>query len=232
MGLGAYFLLVGALTVSLTDFLESNPVFADLAAAAGFPELASVEGFAASIFALLPVPLGAYVAGRLATTAAAESEGRLTPVLALPVARLRWLRTEVAVTAGAGTLLAVVAGAAFWAGALLVGAPLSLAGAVAGALNTMPVTLLCLGAAVLALGWRPGAVLPIGVLPAVGGYVLQVLAQSLSWPQQVLELAPTSHVAQVPATAPDWAGAAGLLAVAAGLAVLGGAAFRHRDLRG
>lgn len=85
--LGAYFLLVGMLAVSMTDFLAANPTFAEAAAAAGFAELAAVEGYAAALLGLLPVPVGVFPATRLAAAAGDERDGRLTLLLAAPVSR-------------------------------------------------------------------------------------------------------------------------------------------------
>ncbi|MEU6075974.1 hypothetical protein [Micromonospora sp. NPDC047074] len=59
-GVGAYFLLIGLLAVSMTDFLADNPQFADLAAQAGFAGLGSVEGYVAAMFALLAIPAGIF----------------------------------------------------------------------------------------------------------------------------------------------------------------------------
>ena len=44
-GAAAYFLLIGLLATSMTDFLRDNPAFADLAAQAGFAQLGSVDGY-------------------------------------------------------------------------------------------------------------------------------------------------------------------------------------------
>jgi energy-coupling factor transporter ATP-binding protein EcfA2 len=57
-GLCAYFLIIGLVARSLTEFLIANPRFADLAAQAGFAGLATVQGYAAALFALLAIPLG------------------------------------------------------------------------------------------------------------------------------------------------------------------------------
>ncbi|RQX08163.1 hypothetical protein [Micromonospora inaquosa] len=43
-GIGAYFLLPGLIAQSMTEFLTGNPQFAAMAAQAGFPALATVEG--------------------------------------------------------------------------------------------------------------------------------------------------------------------------------------------
>jgi ABC-2 type transport system permease protein len=80
-------------------------------------------------------------------------------------------------------------------------------------------------------GWTPSAFIPIGGLPAAGGFLIQALAQSFGWPAWVRQLFPFSHVAAVPAQPPDWPGALGILAVSATLAAVGIAGYLHRDLR-
>ncbi|MEW2385528.1 hypothetical protein AB0873_26040 [Micromonospora sp. NPDC047707] len=231
-GVGAYFLLIGVVATSMTRFLTDNPRFADLAAQAGFSGLGSVRGYVATLFALLAVPVGAFAAVRLAAFAAAEVERRLTPLYALPVTRLRVLGAEVATVLAGSVVLLAVAAATTWAGAAVVDADLPPGAALAGTLNVLPVVLLCLGAAVLAVGWAPRAVAALGALPAAGGFLLQVVADSVDGPAWVADLSPFAHLAAVPATGPNWPAAltmAGLALVAAGV---GAAGLRRRDLRG
>ncbi len=232
VGVGAYFLLIGGLAKTLTTFIAGNPRYADAAAQAGFQGLGTVDGYVAALLVLLALPLGIYAASRIGLDATDESEGRLAMLLALPVSRLRWAAVEAGVTVVACAVLAAVAGLALWAGTLLVHAPLGTRPALLGALNLLPVGLLCLGAALLALGWAPRLVVPVGALPAVGGFLLLVLADSLHWPARVRELSPFAHVAAVPSVDPDVHGAVGLLGLAVLLAVLGGIGYRRRDLRG
>ena len=104
--------------------------------------------------------------------------------------------------------------------------------ALAGALAVLPVGLLCLGAALAALGWAPAAVLAIGVTPAVGGYLLLVFADTFGWPDAVRWFSPFAHLNAVPAEPWNAAGAAGMLAVAALLALAGCLRYAHRDLAG
>lgn len=85
LGIGAYLLLIGLLAVSLTGFLAANPQFADLAARAGFARLDTVEGYVATMFALIAMPIGGFVAARIAAVAADESERRLALLCAGPV---------------------------------------------------------------------------------------------------------------------------------------------------
>jgi ABC-2 type transport system permease protein len=232
IGVGLYFLLIGLLAKTMIDFLRDNPAFAELASAAGFSRLASVQGYVAALFSLLAIPVGAFAASRLAATAADETAGRLALLLSLPVARARWAATEAAATAVSCAVLAAVAGLTTWAGARAVGADLGVGEALAGALSVVPVALLCLGAALVALGWIPHAVLPLGVLPAAGGYLLLLFAESFRWPGWVRGLSPFDHLAAVPAERMDVGGALGMVAVALLLAVLGLAGYGRRDLRG
>lgn len=231
-GVGAYFLLIGLLTVSMTGFLADNPRFADLAGQAGFGGLGSVEGYAAALFMLLAVPVGVFTAVRVAAVAADETDRRLTLLHAQPITRIRLLTVETAVTACGAVALAAVAGLATWAGATAVNAPLGLGAALAGAVNVLPVALLCLGAAVLALGWFPRMVAFVGALPAAGGFLLHVIADSTGAPAWLGRLSPFAHLAPVPELPPDWPATITMLVVAGTLTVLGVVGYQRRDLRG
>ena len=100
------------------------------------------------------------------------------------------------------------------------------------AVSVVPIALLCLGAALAALGWVPQAVLAVGILPAAGGYLLLVLADSFRWPAWVGGFSPFDHLAAVPAEPLDVPGAVGMVVIALLLAVLGLVGYARRDLRG
>jgi ABC-2 type transport system permease protein len=232
MAVGAYFLLIGLLAVSLTEFLEANPRFAELAAAAGFTSLATVQGYVASLLLLLPVPLGLFATTRVADLAQDEAAGRIPLLLSRPVGRICWAAQHVAVIAAVCLGIAVLTGSAAWLGTRAVGSELTFGQAVAGALNVVVVAWLSLAAAVLALGWAPRAVTLIGSIPVVGGFVLWVLADTLGWPDWVSRLSPFTHVARVPAETVGWPAQGGMLAVVAMLLSIGVVGFARRDLRG
>jgi ABC-2 type transport system permease protein len=176
--------------------------------------------------------LGIFAASRLSHDAADESDGRLAAVFSRPLPRSRWALVQIAVTVAAVLGLAMAAGIAAATGTAFAGANLRLTEALAGALNVVPVAALCLGAAQVAIGWVPQAVLALGALPAVGGFLLTVLVDTFDWPNWLAQLSPFAHLASVPATAPDWAGMAGMLGVSALLAGFGIAGFVRRDIRG
>ncbi|SNY77820.1 ABC-2 type transport system permease protein [Nocardia amikacinitolerans] len=232
VGIAAYFLLVGALISSILEFFAENPRFAELAATAGFGGLDTATGFAAAMFALLAIPAGLYAATRITTFAADETARRWTALHALPLTRARSAGTEIAVTAAGLAVLLLAAAVAMWVGAVLTGAPLSLPEAIAGAANVAPLALLALGAAALALGWFPSAVGPIGAVPVVGGFLLDILAQSTGAPSWAREISPFAHLAAVPDTAPDWTANLTFAAIAIATTTIGLYGYTRRDLRG
>ncbi|MBM7494209.1 putative exporter of polyketide antibiotics [Micromonospora luteifusca] len=167
---------------------------------------------------------------RLAAIAADENAQRLTLLLAAPVTRAQLLAHEAAVAGCAALVLITVAGIAMWAGTATVHAGLGAGDALAGAWNVVPVMLLCLAAAVLALGWAPRAVAAIGALPAAGGFMWQVVADSVDAPSWIRALSPFAHLAAVPAAAPAWVSASLMAGIAAAGVVVGTVGYRRRDL--
>ena len=155
----------------------------------------------------------------------------MTPLFVQPVTRPRLAGAEAAATAGAAALLTLVAAAATWAGTATVGAGLAPPDALAGAVNVLPIPLLSLGASILALGLTPRAVGLVGSLPAAGGFLWLVIADSVHAPGWITGMSPFAHLATVPAEPPDWPGVVGMLAVAAVLTAVGLWAYRSRDLR-
>ncbi|MGA6205500.1 polyketide antibiotic transporter [Nocardia testacea] len=138
IGIGAYFLLIGAVLAAILDFLADNPRFAELAATAGFAGLNNPEGFAAAMFSLLTIATGLYAATRISAMAADETNGRSTTLHSLAISRTRLAGTETAVTAAGTAALLATAATTMWAGATLTGAPLDPTDALAGAFNTAP----------------------------------------------------------------------------------------------
>lgn len=109
---------------------------------------------------------------------------------------------------------------------------MSIGAALAGTWNVLPIVLLSLGAAVLALGLAPDLVLAVGAVPAAGGFLVKVVAESAGAPRWIGDLSPFSHLAPVPAVPPDWAASAVMTGLALALTVAGIAGYRRRDLRG
>ncbi|MDG6103964.1 hypothetical protein Daura_23410 [Dactylosporangium aurantiacum] len=230
--IGGFVGLLGCVAASMTAFLRGNPRFAELAAQAGFAGLDSVTGYAATMFALLAVPAGVFAAVRVGAIAEDERARRLTLLYAGPLPRARLLAAETAAAVAGVLALAVVAATAIWAGAAASATRLRLLDALAGTVNTLPIALLCLGAGVAALGWRPRVTVGVGTVPAVGGFVLKVVADSVDAPGWVAAGSPFQHLALVPQVPVDWTSTSVMLTVAAVLWLLGAAGYQRRDLGG
>lgn len=229
-GVAASFMLAGALLTTVLEYFRTNARIAEMAAAAGLNGPVSVNTFVAPLFVLLPAVTGLYAAMRLATLIADEKAGRWTLLFAQPISRVRLLSAEVAVTVGAVIALHCAAAIAIWCGATLTDAPLRFTDALAGALNPVPVALLAAGAAVLGVGWFPSGVLAFGALPIVGGYLVNVLTQSVNAPSWIAELSPWAHVAAVPDAPPDWGATLVLLLLGGVLTVFGIFGYVQRDV--
>lgn len=228
IGIATYFLLLGAMLTSILEFLTENQRFAELAA--GFAGLNSADGFAAALFRLLAIATGLFAATRLAALVADERARRWTTVLAAPVPRARVAAQEIAVTAVGVLMLHAVAALAMWLGSVVTGGPLRWGSAMAGALNPAPVAFLALGAAALAVGWLPSAVMAVGAVPVAGGFLLEVLADSLHAPRRLQQMSPFPHVASVPAEPPNIGAIVAFVVIGTGLAAAGVAGYRRRDL--
>jgi polyether ionophore transport system permease protein len=128
-------------------------------------------------------------------------------------------------------LITVAAAVLTWIGTTGAGSGLGLGDALAGALNTLPLTALSIGAALIPLGWAPRAVGVVGMVPAAGGLPLTVLADSVDAPAWITTVSPYAHLAPVPATSPDISGAIAMIAIAAALGIVGGIDYHRRDIR-
>jgi ABC-2 type transport system permease protein len=227
-GIAASFLVVGALLASILELFQTNPRFAELAAAAGIA--LSVNVVVAALFSLLAVPTGLYAAMRLAAMVADEKAGRWTLLFAEPISRVRLVSTEIMITVGGVVALHCSAAVAVWSGAKITGAPLQLTDSLAGALNSLPVALLAAGTAAVGVGWLPSAAGAIGALPVVGGFLVNVIMQTSHAPGWVVNLSPWTHLAAVPDTPPNWAATTIFLFIGAILTALGVYGYVQRDL--
>jgi ABC-2 type transport system permease protein len=231
IGIGAYYLLIGLTAVSVTGFLADNPALANEAAKAGFADMGSIAGVTATLFAILAMPAGGFVAVRMGAFVAAETDRRLMMSAAGPISRVRLIGAEIAATAGAVAVLVTAAGSATWAGVAVTGGDFSLVEALTGVWNVLPIVGLSLGAAVFVTGWAPRWVGVVAGLPTTGGFLLLVIAESIAAPGWVRDLSPFAHLAPVPLLGADGTASTVMLGIAAVLVVAGLAGYQRRDLR-
>lgn len=229
-GIAAYFFLVGAVLASILELFRTNPRLAELATAGGMGGHDMVRVVVAALFSLLTVPAGLYAAMRLAAMVADEKAGRWTLLFAQPISRAHLVSTEIMVTACGVLALHCSAAVAVWGGTKITGISLQLSASLAGALNSLPVALLAVGAAALGVGWLPSAAAAIGALPVVGGFLVNVILQTTKAPRWVGNLSPWTHLAAVPGTPPNWGATTIFLLIGAILTGLGVYGYVQRDL--
>src|SRR5262249_12239026 len=127
--------------------------------------------------------------------------------------------------------LGVLAGLLAWAGAAGAGAGVGLGRLLAAGLNVVPPSVCVLGAGVLAFGlWpRAGGAFAYGTL--AWSFLVELVGGvgSARW---LLDTSVLHQMAPAPATSPDWASAAALLAVGTAAMVVGALAFARRDVTG
>ena len=167
---------------------------------------------------------------RLAAMVTDEKAGRWTLLFAQPVSRVRLISAEIVVTVAGVVALHCSAAVAIWSGAKVTGGPLEFTDSLAGALLFVPVALLAAGAAAVGVGWFPSAVYAIGALPLVGGYLVNVIAQTTNPPGWVANLSPWTHLTAGPDTPPNWTAATIFLLIGVCLTVIGLYGYVRRDL--
>jgi ABC-2 type transport system permease protein len=198
----------------------------------GTGSIVTPVGYLAFLFIFFILAVCLFVCAQVGAARHDEAEQRLETLLALPVARLRWLGGRLTLAVGGAVALSLIAGVVTWAGASSQGVHISLWRMLEAAANCLPASLLFLGIAVFAFAVVPR--LSSGIAYGLVGvaflwYLVGAIARVPRW---LVDATPFAHIGFVP-TQPFRAGAAlvmvgiGLAAVVAALAI-----FRQRDLRG
>jgi ABC-2 type transport system permease protein len=232
IGICAYALVMGTTAKAITDFAVSDPNYRKVLQAMGLDLNQATKGYLAVMGSLLGLLLALHACWQIGAARAEEASGRLEHTLTRPVARGRWLGAYAVLAVTATLAITVVAALALWTGTAVTGADTGIADAFSALGNTLPLTVLFAGLAVLAYGASARHSLAITVTVTVTAYLVQLIGPALDWPRWLLDLSPFHHLAQVPAQsfAPLSATVMVLLGAAA---VAGGlAAFARRDLMG
>lgn len=232
IGICAYALVMGTTAKAITDFAVSDPNYRKVLQAMGLDLNHATKGYLAVMGALLGLLLALHACWQIGGARAEEASGRLEHTLTRPVTRSRWLGAYAVLAVTATVVMTVLAAFSLWVGTAVTGADTGVADAFAALGNTLPLTLLFAGLAVLAYGASPRHSLAAVVTVTVTAYLVQLIGPALDWPGPLLDLSPFHHLAQVPAQsfAPLSAAVMAVLGVSAFAAGL--AAFARRDLTG
>lgn len=231
LGAGAFGLVIGIVSKSVSSLGISKGLGRQLEKLGTGPTLTPTNyiGFSFTFFVLV---ISLLAVSQIAGARREESEERLETVLALPIARVRWLAGRLALGAAACAAVALAAGVLTWVGAVSQGVDLGLPVMLEAAANCLPVALLFLAIAALAYALVPRASTAIGYGTVIVLYLWQILGSLLGAPHWLVEATPFAHVGLVPAQPMKLGAAAVMLAVAAVAAVGARLAFRRRDVIG
>jgi ABC-2 type transport system permease protein len=171
-------------------------------------------------------------AGQVTSARAEESGGRVDHFLTRPLSRPSWLGGRLLVALAVLVLSGVGAGIFAWLGAATQHTGLSFTTLLEAGVNLVPPAIVVLGIGVLAFGIRPRwtSIIVYGVL---GWSLLLVIVGGIGainhW---VLDTSVFHHMASAPAVHPNWEANGIMTAVGLATALVGGLAFRRRDLQG
>jgi ABC-2 type transport system permease protein len=219
--------VMGALAQEVVDAITDNP---SLSRAMGITGEDAADGFLALTQVYLAIIACGYVVQALGTLRREETGGRLEPVLAGNVGRVRWLGAQLIVVLSGLIVLVVLS-------ALVFGATTALSTGGSGYVGTLvesgvaylPAELVIAGLAGLLYGVAPRT---FGVAWAAFGAVtfIGLLGSGLQLPQWMLNMSPLTHVGNPPEGDIDTTALAWLALLATVLAATALAGFRQRRI--
>ena len=183
-------------------------------------------------FLILAVLVAFAAAGQLTAARSEESGGRLDHLLAGPVSRWSWFAGRLGVAVVAVVVGGLAAGVFAWLGAASQHTGVSLTTLLAAGLNLVPPAITILGLGALTFGVWPRAT-SIVVYAVLGWSLLVVIVGGIGavshW---ILDTSVFHQMASAPAVPPRWEANGIMAAIGVAGAVVGGFAFRRRDLQG
>jgi ABC-2 type transport system permease protein len=188
--------------------------------------------YAAFMFALLGLAVGAYLVQALLRVRTEEVGYRAEPVLATPVSRTRYLGAHVGwAGVGAGVILLVLGLVSGTVAGLVTGTwGGRFGGWVLAAVVQVPAVLVLGGVVVAVFGWLPRVAVPVAWAALVASLILGQFGALFELPQAVLNVSPFTHVPPAPAEAVRAQPLLALTAVAVASTVVGFLGWRRRDL--
>jgi ABC-2 type transport system permease protein len=217
--------VMGALAQEIVGAILGNSALSD---AMGITKSSAAEGFLAMTQVYLAIIACGYVVQALGSLRHEEVAGRLEPVLAGSLGRVRWLGAQVLMVSGGLVVMVVVSAVAFGATtALSTGDTGYIGTLLKSGLAYLPAELVIAAAAVLLYGFVPRA---FALAWAAFGAVafIGLLGSGLQLPDWVLNLSPLTHVGNPPVDDIDTTALAWLALVAAATGSAAFVGFRQR----
>ncbi|HEX3874340.1 MAG TPA: hypothetical protein VHW26_09365 [Solirubrobacteraceae bacterium] len=230
-GVGGFALIIGLISDSISSAGISKSLQRQIGKL-GSGSIVTPTGYLGFVFIFFILAVSLFGVSQVANAREEEAGQRLETLLALPVARGRWLGGRLAIAAAGGVGLSVGAGVLAWVGADLVGVHVSFARMVEAGANCLPVGLLFLGIAGLAFAVAPRASTGIAYGIVSLAFVWDLFGALLGAPRWVVGISPFEDVGLVPGEPFHAVGAIVMVGLAAVTATAAIACFGRRDLTG
>lgn len=193
---------------------------------------AGATAYLAVTFLMVALLVALIAAGQVNAARTEEAQGRLDHLVNRPVSRNRWLAGRFCVVAVVLVLAGLLAGFSTWAGAASQDAGVGLETLLEAGLNVVPPAVLVLGIGVMTLGLWPRAVSSVTYGLLAWSFLVEFVGGVVNANHWLLDTSVLHHMAAAPAVSPHWASSPILVGVGLVAALLGAAAFSHRDLVG
>ena len=231
IGIGAMALLLGFVAKSAGIAMTSSPSLRQVLSRLG----ARGNGATAylGVAFLIVAALVAFIAaGQISATRAEEADGRLDQLLVRPFSRTAWLTQRLLVAALAVLAGGLLAGVLTWIGAAAQHSGVDFPTLVNAGLNVVPPSLCILGIGAFMIGvWpRAASIATYGVL--AWSFLVALVGSIVGLNHWLLDTSLFHQMASAPAVPANWTTGMALAAVGATGGVLGGIAFKRRDLAG
>jgi ABC-2 type transport system permease protein len=190
------------------------------------------NAFLAAVFGIIGLTIAAYTVQATLRLRAEEASGRLEPLLATHVGRIRWAMSHLVFAVVGTALLLALAGAA---GGLSYGGQINdvghqVARLTGTALAQLPAALVLAGLGVALFGLVPKVSTSLTWAGLIACFVLLELGAILGLSQWIIDVSPFAHIPKFPGAAFTSTPLIVLTAIAVVLAGGGLAAFRRRDI--
>ncbi len=221
-------LVLGSIASQVGDFVDT-PAARDMIMKLG-GERGLTDAFLSAEMGILALVVSAYGISAAMRLRSEETAGRVEPILATRVGRVRWAMSHVTIALAGTTVLLVAVGlfAGFAHGAAV--SDFGQLGRVLGAaLAQLPAVWVLTGITVAVFGLAPGLIMA-GWGALVLFLVLGQLGSVLNLPQWMMDLSPFTHSPKLPGGELSATPLIMLTAIAAVLVLVGLSAFRRRDV--
>ena len=190
------------------------------------------EEYLGITFLVVALLVGFIAAGQLSAARSEEAEGRLDHLLIQPLSRARWLYGRLAITLGCLLAAGVIAGVSTWVGSARQNSGIGFATLLNAGANVVPASVLLLGLGTLTLGVRPRATSAVTYGLLAWSFLVELIGGIVNASHWLLDTSLFHQMAAAPAIAPNWHSGGAMVAIGLAAGVVGGIAFRRRDLAG